>query len=135
MTAVGKVVKQLSVKIAHDAGALAEFNTAILGLKEIPSRTEQTTVVASGETASDTGPTTWALEISYNVDWNTDSLHRILLENDGEIGTFEWKPDPALTLKRSGSVRIVAPGTDATVGNYQTNTVTLQVIGTITTTP
>ena len=135
MTAVGEVVKSLSVKIAHDGGSLAEFNTAILGLKEIATRTEQSTTVASGEVASDVGPTQWAIELSYNVAWEADSLHRVLLENDGELGTIEWKPKASGTLKRSATVRLVAPSTDATVGNYSTNTVTLQVIGTITTTP
>jgi hypothetical protein len=133
MTAVGKVVKVLSVKLNHDGGALTEYQTAITAVKEVATRTEQTTTVASGETATDVGPTQWAIELSYNVDWAADSLHRILLENDGETATIEWKPDPALTVKRTATVRLVAPGTDATVGNYQTNTITLPVVGTITT--
>lgn len=134
MTAVGLVTKQLSVKIAHDGGALTEYNVAVLGVKEVPTFTTQSAVVASGETVQDVGPVSWALEISYHAVWNANSLHRILLDNHGEVGTFEWKPDPigSPALKRTGTVTIVAPGGDATVGNFQTATISLPVTGNIT---
>lgn len=134
MTAVGLVTKQLSVKISHDGGALTEYNTAVLGVKEVPSFTVQTQAMASGETAQDVGPASWALEISYHAVWNAASLHRILVDNHGETGTLEWQPDPVGTpaLKRTATVRLVAPSGDATVGNFQTGTISLPVIGTIT---
>jgi hypothetical protein len=135
MTAVGRVVKTLSVEIAHDGGAAAEFNTAVLAVRETPNRNTQTTTVASGESSTDVGPTSWTIDIDYNVSWAANSLHRILLENDGETGTIVWQPDPvgSPTVGRSATVVLVAPPTDATVGNFQTGTVSLPVQGAITT--
>jgi hypothetical protein len=138
MPAAGYVVRQLNVKLKTAAGSLTEYNTAVTGVKETPSRTTTQVVVASGETMVDSSPTQWMVEVTALADYGAGSLLRLLLDNDGAKGaTIEWYPNPvaAPTLKRVATVQLLAPDVDNPVGSPATFTVSLPVQGAITTTP
>lgn len=128
MAATGYVVRQLSVKLKTAAGSLTEYNMAVLGVKEVPTRSTVQTVVASGEVMVDSSVTTWALEITALADYGTGKFLRFLLDNDGAKGaSFEFYPDPinAPTLKRTATCQLLAPPIDNTVGSQATFTVSL----------
>ena len=134
MPAAGYVVRQLTVKLKTAAGSLTEYNTAVLGIKETPSRSTVQTVVASGEVMVDSSVTTWGIEISALADYTTGSLLRLLLDNDGAKGAqIVWNPDPVgnPTRTRTATVQLLAPDIDSTVGGQAAFTVVLPVVGAI----
>lgn len=136
MPAAGYVVRQLNVKLKTAAGALTEYNTAVLGVKESPSRSVIQLPVASGEILQDASVTTWTVEITALADYAAGSLLRLLLDNDGAKGaTIEWYPNPVTspTLKRTATVQLLAPDVDSTVGAAAQFTVSLPVTGQIAT--
>lgn len=138
MPAAGYVVRQLSVKLKTAAGSLTEYNVAVLGVKDVPSRTTVQQVVASGEVMVDSSVTTWSLEITALADYKAGSLLRFLLDNDGAKGaSFEWYPDPVNnpTLKRAATCQLLAPSTDNMVGSPAQFTISLPCSTAPTTSP
>lgn len=138
MPAAGYVVRQLSLKLKTAAGSLAEYNVAVLGVKEVPSRSTIQTVVASGEVMVDSSVTTWMLQVEALADYAAGSFLRFLLDNDGAKGaSYEFLPNPvaAPTLKRAGTIQLLAPDIDHSVGGQATFSVSLPISGSPTTTP
>jgi hypothetical protein len=135
MPAAGYVVRRLDVKVKTTAGSLTEYNTAVLSVKENPTRTNIQTPVASGDVLTDVGPTTWTIDVEAMAEYASGSFLRLLLDNDGKTGNVEWYPNPvaAPTLKRTAAVVLVAPAIDNTVGAPASFTVSLLVVGAITT--
>lgn len=137
MPAAGYTVRRLDVKLKTTAGSLTEYNTAVLGVKETPSRNMTQTPVASGDVMTDVGPTTWMVTVDALADYSASSFLRLLLDNDGKTGNIEWYPNPvaAPTLKRTAAVILTAPDISSMVGDQASFTVQLPVVGAITTTP
>lgn len=136
MTAVGYVVKEMSVKSKLGTAAEVEQQCAITGIREVPTQSTQTTQVACPDgSITDNGPVSWAVEVGYNTSLRPDSFHRLMLDHVGEQVQLTWEPDPIGDpgRKRSAMVRLSAPSADYTVGSFATATVSLPVQGTIST--
>jgi hypothetical protein len=136
MTAVGYVVKAMTVTTKQGTAAAVSQECAITGIRETPSATTQTTQTACPDgTITDTGPTSWTVDVSYNTSLDPASFHRLLLDHTGEQVTLTWEPDPVNDpgRKRTATVTLVAPASDYTVGSFATATVSLPVRGGIAT--
>jgi hypothetical protein len=123
------VVKTMTLSIDSE-----QYECDITGLKEVPNTPVlQTATACPDGVASDTGQTTWTLDVSANVSLETDSLWRIL--NDptkwGQVVTAEWSPDATNhpETKRTAQVVIVPPGGDFTVNSWATFSISLPVKG------
>lgn len=127
MTAVGYVVKAMSVKIDDTS-----YECAVTSVSDAESSSTVTTQTACADgTASDTGPSTWTLNIAYNLDWTPGSLHRILRDNAGDAATVEVEYDPvgAPGVITAYDVTIKPGSGTAGVGAYATGSVALPVKG------
>lgn len=136
MTAVGYVVKTMTVQTKVGTAAAVDQQCAITGIRETPTATTQTTQTACADgSITDTGPTTWTVDVGYNTSLHPDSFHRLLLDHAGEQVTLTWEPDPVGDpgRKRTATVTLVAPASDYTVGSFATATVSLPVRGNIAT--
>lgn len=134
MTAVGYVVKQMTVKTKQGTAAEVAQECAITGLRETPTQDTQTTQTACPDgTLTDTGPVSWTVDVGYNTSLRPDAFHRLLLDHLGEDVTLTWEPDPVNDpgRKREATVKLAAPAADYTVGSWATATVSLPVQGTI----
>lgn len=136
MTAVGYVVKRMTVTTKKGTDAAVARECAITGIREVPSQSTQTSQTACADgSITDTGPATWTVEVGYNTDLRPDSFHRLLLDHDGETVTLTYEPDPIGDpgRKREATVTLAAPSSDYTVGSFATATVSLPVRGSIAT--
>lgn len=133
MTAVGHVVKTISVKIpTPPGGTLVEYQCAVTGVDENPTRTTQTSQTACPDgSITDVGPATYDLVIGYNVDMKAGSLYRILADNDGAAATIDVEFDPvgAPGVIKHYDVTLTDPGHSAQVGAFHVSTATLPVKG------
>ncbi len=133
MTAVGHVVKTISVKIPTPPGGTAvEYQCAVTGVDETVERSTSTSYVACPDgSVTDVGPGSYSLVIGYNVDMKSGSLYRVLRDNDGTAATIDVEFDPvgAPGVITHYDVTIVDPGHSAQVGSFHTSTATLPVKG------
>lgn len=131
MTAVGSVVRTMGVGIDTGTGVV-QYECAVTKVAENESHDTQTTQVACPDgTASDVGPSTWAIDVDYNVDWAPTSLHRILRAHAGETATLTWQPDPEHNpgVTETATVTLVPGAAQQQVGAYRTASVSLPCIG------
>jgi hypothetical protein len=136
MSGIGYVVKTMVVKTKQGTAAEVAQECAITGIRETPTADVQTTQTACPDgVLTDTGPTSWTVDVSYNTSLKPDSFHRLLLDHVGEEVTLTYEPDPVGDpgRKRSATVKLVAPAADYTVGSWANATVSLPVQGTIST--
>lgn len=136
MTAVGYVVKEMTITTKLGTAAEVAQQCAITGLREVPTQNTVTTQVACPDgSITDQGPATWAVEVGYNTSLRPDSFHRLMLDHVGEQVLLTWEPDPVGDpgRKRQATVRFSAPAADYTVGSFATATVSLPVQGGIAT--
>lgn len=128
MTAVGHVVKLMSLKF----GTLTSVECAVTGVTLTPSQSTQTTATACADgSITDTGPSTWTLDVAYNLDPAAGSFSSYLADHEGEVVAVEWTPDPtnAPDRIRTASV-VVVPGPEAyVVGSFAASSVSLPVRG------
>jgi hypothetical protein len=111
-----------------------EYACDITGLREVPNTPLlQTATACPDGVASDTGQTTWSLEVQANVSLEDDSLWEVL--NDpakwGKIVTAKWAPDATNhpTKGRTAQIVLVPPGGDFTVNSWATFQVSFPVKG------
>ncbi len=137
MTAVGYAVKTMSVTIDPDpAGGPVEYQCAITGVTETPTTESVTTRTACPDgTKVDQGPTSWVVQIDYNVSNLPASLHRLLRDNEGAHATLVIEPFPVEEpgTKISYEVTLSPAGGAFVVGAFGTASVTLPVDGSPTT--
>jgi hypothetical protein len=127
VTAVGYVVKAMSVKIDDTA-----YECAVTSVSDAESSSTVTTQTACEDgTATDTGPSTWVLNIAYNLDWTVGSLHRLLRDNAGDAATVvvEYDPVGAPGVLTTYDVTLKPGSGTAGVGAYATGSVALPVKG------
>lgn len=132
MTAVGYVVKTMTVKTTPPGGSLTAYECAVLGVSDTPDRSTQTTAVACPDgSITDTGPASWTVTVDYNVVDTPESFHRMLREYDGQAATLvvEYDPIGAPGTLTNYDVTLQAGSQDATVGSFRTGSVTLPVKG------
>jgi hypothetical protein len=132
MSVVGYVVNTMSVKIKQGAATAVEYQCAVTGVRENPTRQQVTTQVACPDgSKTDQGPTSWTVDVSYNVSNVPDSFHRIMRDHDGAAATLTVEPFPVQEPGHLVEYDVVlsAGGADYTVGSYGTATVTLPVQG------
>lgn len=133
MTAVGYVVKTLTVKTTPPGGSTpVAYECAITGVSDAPTRSTQTSTTACPDgTIVDVGPATWELTIDYNAVDTLGSLFRVLRQHDGSPATIDVEYDPVNEPGRIThyDVTLVASGQTATVGSFRTASVTLPVKG------
>lgn len=132
MTVIGYVVKTMSVKIKRGTATAVEYQCAITGVRESPTRSQVTTQVACPDgSKTDQGPTTWTVDVGYNVSNLPDSFHRILRDHDGETATLTVEPFPVQEPGHTVEYDVVlsAAGADYTVGSFGSATATLPVTG------
>lgn len=95
MSAVGYVVKSMSITIKRGSAAAISYECAITGVTETPTADTQTVQTACPDgSISDVGPASWTLGIDYLVSNLPGSLHRILREHAGEPATVQIEPFP-----------------------------------------
>lgn len=129
MSAVGYVVKQMTVKIDTK-----DYACAVTSVREVPNTPIQETQTACADgTKTDKGKTTWTIDVTANVDLAADSLYRLLTDpaNDGKAASLEYAPD-ALNhpdVVKTANVTLVPVGGDFTVNSWATFTVSLPVTG------
>lgn len=133
MTAVGYVVKRLTVKFTPPGGGgPVAYECAVTGVSDAPNRSTQTSTTACADGAiTDVGPATWVLTIDYNAVDTPGSLFRVLRLHDGEAATIDVEYDPINEPGRIThyDVILVASGQSATVGSFRTASVELPVSG------
>lgn len=133
MSAVGYVVKRLTVKTTPPGGGAAvAYECAVTGVSDNPTRTTQTSVTACPDgSITDTGPTTWELTVNYNAVDTPASFFRMLRLHDGEAATIDVEYDPVNEPGRIThyDVTLAAGGQDATVGQFRTASSTFPVKG------
>jgi hypothetical protein len=133
MTAIGYVVRTMVVKLLPQGGVEASYECAITGVTEVPTQTTVTTQTACPDgAAQDVGPTTWALDVAYNVDHAPDSFHRVLRDNAGVPAVLTITPDPTGNpgTKIEYTVPALVPGgAGMVVGAYAVATVSLPLSG------
>lgn len=133
MTAVGYVVKRLTVKTTPPGGGAAvAYECAVTGVSDSPNRTTQTSTTACADgTITDVGPATWELTVNYNAVDDPASFFRMLRLHDGEAATIDVVYDPINNPGRIThyDVTLVAGGQDATVGSFRTASSTFPVKG------
>lgn len=132
MTAVGYVVKTLTVKLTPPGGTETAYECAVTGVQDAPDRATSTTAVACPDgSITDVGPASWTVTVNYNAVDTVGSFHRMLRQYDGQPATLEVEYDPVGEpgLLTSYDVTLVAGSNDATVSAFRTGTVTLPVKG------
>lgn len=132
MTAVGYVVKTMSVTIKSGESPAVAYECAVTGVKFPETHSTVTTATACADgSLTDVGPSTFAAEIDFLVSNLPGSLFRLLNDNAGALATLSVEPFPVAepgTL-RECDVTLIAAGEDYTVGAFGKASVSLPVTG------
>lgn len=120
MPAAGFVVKNVIFKLGTTA-----YECAVTNVQVTPTTPVQTTsTLCPDGTLSDTGRTTWALQVTANVDLTAGSLYTFLNTHAGQDVAFEFHPDGG-TAKWAGTVTVIPVGGTFGVNTWASFTVTL----------
>jgi hypothetical protein len=132
MSAVGYVVKNMTVTLKIGTAAETSHQCEITGVVETESHTEQTSQTACVDgTIVDAGPSSWSVAVAHNVSLLPTSLFRLLREHAGEEAVLTVEPFPIQEPghKIAWTVTLIPSGGDFTVGAFATSTPPLPVKG------
>lgn len=123
MSAKGHVLHQFSLTIDTVDYSCEVFKCA----QRDEGSQVQRQAVACGQEAIDTSPEQWVLDVEYAVDWNADSLYRVLLANAGATAAVEWEPDPvnAPGVTVTATVHLVNGTNTGTIGQWDNGVASL----------
>jgi len=124
MPGIGHVVKTLKLKVGS-----TYYECAVTAVKLTPSvnAVESMTLCSSDPRVVDLAPTTWTLDVDYNVDHGASSFFTFLFANAGTSANYEYETSDGLA-KFAGTVRVIPGNADATPGSFETGTVSLPVL-------
>jgi ribosomal protein S8E len=132
MSAVGYVVKAMTLTVKIGTAAETSHQCEITGVTETETHSEQTSTTACTDgTIVDVGPSSWSVAIAHNVSLLPTSLFRLLRLHAGEEAVVTIEPFPVQEPghKIQWTVTLVPSGGDFTVGSFATSTPPLPVKG------
>lgn len=127
MTTRAYVVKEMHLVIDAE-----DYQCEISGVNETETHTTATMTVACPDgSVTDTGPSTYTLDVSFTPSLLPDSFFRLLREHAGETATVTFEPYPVQEpgYQLSYDVTLIDTGGSWQVGSFNTATVQLPVTG------
>lgn len=132
MTAIGYVVKTMTIELKPGTDAATTHQCEITGVVETETHQEQTSNTACADgTITDTGPSSWSVAVAHNVSLLPTSLFRLLRAHAGDEAVLTVEPFPVQEPghKIAWTVTLIPSGGDFTVGSFATSTPALPVKG------